>query len=258
MQAVTTDDGGDTVILSGEWAKAREALLAGEGIDFQGASGPLDLDDNGSISKAEFKACIEASVKLFRRTKEGKKRANKNDWRDKAPRDIYAAYKNLFVQLDAARGHSIDYEDFADICVRYPKLFTPVNYIWNRLRRYAVPCAELCKVIARAGHQGFFYDSMLENGWPGVKFYAPSWKLQERNVYMRSLSNLFRRRGRSIDQADARVGLDNQRAPISPVRRRSNDRDRDDAMVVPHSRAPARSLHSRSRRQVASERSEAT
>ena len=214
----------------------------------------LDLDDNGSISKAEFKACIEASVKLFRRTKEGKKRENKNDWRDKAPRDVYAAYKNLFVQLDAARSQSIDYEDFADICVRYPKLFTPVNYIWNKLRRYAVPCAELCKVIARAGHQGFFYDSMLENGWPGVKFYAPSWKLQERNAYMRSLSNLFRRRGRSLDQADARLSLDNQRAPAASARRRSNDRDRDDAMVAPHSRTTARSLHSRSRRQVASER----
>jgi len=214
----------------------------------------LDLDDNGSISKAEFKACIEASVKLFRRSKEGKKRANKNDWRDKAPRDIYAAYKNLFVQLDAARSHSIDYEDFADICVRYPKLFTPVNYIWNKLRRYAVPCAELCKVIARAGHQGFFYDSILENGWPGVKFYAPSWKLQERNVYMRSLSNLFKRRGRSIDQADARLSLDNhQRTSSSSVTRRSNERDRDN-IVAPQSRATRRSLHSRSRGQVASER----
>jgi len=75
----------------------------------------------------------------------------------------------------------------------------------------------LCKVIARAGHQGFFHNSILEFGWPGVKFAAPPWKQQDRNVYMRSLSNLFKRRGTSLDEEDARasVGRNGQRSRSS-------------------------------------------
>lgn len=166
----------------------------------------LDLDNSGAISKEEFKACIQASVGMFRnRTKEGRKRANPNDWRDKAPRDIYAAYKDLFAKLDRMPGHALGYNDFADICVKYPKIFTPVNYIWNVLRRYSVPAAELCKVIARSGHRQFFYNSMLEQGWPGVKFSAPPMALSDRNVYMRSLSNVFRQKGTAFDNEDARM-----------------------------------------------------
>jgi Ca2+-binding EF-hand superfamily protein len=211
----------------------------------------LDLDDSGAISKDEFKACIQASVNMFRhRTKEGRARANVNDWRDKAPRDIYAAYKDLFAQLDSARGQSIMYEDFANICVRYPKLFTPVNYIWTSLRRYAVPAAELCKVIARAGYQGFFYNSMLEQGWPGVKFHAPALKLQERNVYMRSLSNLLRRKGTFMDEEEARMNT----VSGSKSRRRSADRELRGGGSAPVVRKPtsperkAKRSHSSTRR----------
>lgn len=198
-----------------EYIDFREFVIVLGGFKLSNAAGRvrfafrlLDLDDSGTISKDEFKACIQASVNMIRnRTKEGRRRARENDWRDKAPRDIYAAYKDLFKQLDEVRGSGIGYQHFANICVRYPKLFTPINHIWATLRRYSVPAAELCKVIARAGHQGFFHNSILEFGWPGVKFAAPPWKQQDRNVYMRSLSNLFKRRGTSLDEEDARASV---------------------------------------------------
>ncbi len=37
-------------ILPGEWAKARELIAAGQDIDYAGASGPHDFDDNGDIA----------------------------------------------------------------------------------------------------------------------------------------------------------------------------------------------------------------
>ena len=50
----------------------------------------------GLLVKMSSKACIQASVNMIRnRTKEGRRRARENDWPDKAPRDIYAAYKSL-------------------------------------------------------------------------------------------------------------------------------------------------------------------
>ena len=185
----------------------------------------LDLDNSGAISKEEFKACIQASVGMFRnRTKEGRKRANPNDWRDKAPKDIYAAYKDLFAKLDRMPGNALGYNDFADICVKYPKIFTPVNYIWNVMRRYSVPAAELCKVIARSGHRQFFYNSMLEEGWPGVKFSAPPLALADRNVYMRSLSNVFRQRGSAFDDEDARMSPERDGRRTNGARKRNGVR----------------------------------
>ena len=219
----------------------------------------LDLDDNGAVSKDEFAACIKASVDLFKRTKKGQQLQNPNDWRDKAPRDMFANYKDLFTQLSRASGNSITFADFTNIVVKYPKLFAPVNFIWNNLRKFAKPCGELCKVVARAGHHGFFHGSMLENGWPGVKFYAPSWQLSERNVYMRSLSNLFKRRGVELDQGESLKNMEHNRSstqalPSSsappPTKRTSEDRRRDGRLDMRNSmlsptRAPrsAPSIH---------------
>ena len=171
----------------------------------------LDLDDNGSVSKEEFCACIKASVDMFQRSKKGQQRANENDWHDKAPRDVFASYKDLFAQIARTPTNSIKFDDFTAIVVKYPKLFAPVNFIWNNLRKYAKPCGELCKVVARAGHHGFFHGTMLENGWPGVKFYAPSWELKQRNVYMRSLSNLFKRRGNEMDRNESMKNMESNR-----------------------------------------------
>ena len=74
---------------------------------------------------------------------------------------------------------------------------------------------------ARWTPRGFFYNSMLEQGWPGVKFHAPALKLQERNVYMRSLSNLLRRKGTDMDEEEARMNT----VSGSKSRRRSADRE---------------------------------
>lgn len=187
----------------------------------------LDLDDSGGVSKEEFTTCLKASFEIFKHTKKGKN----NDWRDKAPRDISKSYKTLFAQILSSPGHTIAFAEFTNIVVKYPKLFAPVNYIWNALRNYAKPCGLLCSAIARAGHHGFFYGTVLENGWPGVKFYAPSWQPSERNVYMRSLSNLFKRRGVEIDQGESLKNMEHNRGTTtratSSTRRVSEEKIRD-------------------------------
>jgi ABC-type branched-subunit amino acid transport system substrate-binding protein len=44
---ISRADAGDTVVHAGEWAKAKAALLAGEGINYEGASGPIEFSDQG-------------------------------------------------------------------------------------------------------------------------------------------------------------------------------------------------------------------
>jgi branched-chain amino acid transport system substrate-binding protein len=39
-----------TVNGPGEWAKAKAAIAAGEAIDYQGATGPVDFDENGDVA----------------------------------------------------------------------------------------------------------------------------------------------------------------------------------------------------------------
>ena len=98
-----------------EYIDFREFVIVLGGFKLSNAAGRvrfafrlLDLDDSGTISKDEFKACIQASVNMIRnRTKEGRRRARENDWRDKAPRDIYAAYKSLFKQLTGEEAASV-------------------------------------------------------------------------------------------------------------------------------------------------------
>ena len=41
-----------TVIRPGEWAKAREAIAAGEDINYEGASGAIEFDENGDVAGA--------------------------------------------------------------------------------------------------------------------------------------------------------------------------------------------------------------
>ena len=38
------------VIRPGEWAKAKEAIAAGEDIDYEGASGAIEFDENGDVA----------------------------------------------------------------------------------------------------------------------------------------------------------------------------------------------------------------
>ena len=42
------------VIRPGEWAKAREAIAAGEDINYEGASGAIEFDDNGDVAGATY------------------------------------------------------------------------------------------------------------------------------------------------------------------------------------------------------------
>ncbi len=42
------------VIRPGEWAKAREAIAAGEDINYEGASGAIEFDENGDVAGATY------------------------------------------------------------------------------------------------------------------------------------------------------------------------------------------------------------
>ena len=42
------------VIRPGEWAKAREAIAAGEDVNYEGASGDIEFDENGDVAGATY------------------------------------------------------------------------------------------------------------------------------------------------------------------------------------------------------------
>ena len=48
LRAVSNPPG--VPILPGEWARAKELIAAGEAIDYVGASGPHDFDENGDVA----------------------------------------------------------------------------------------------------------------------------------------------------------------------------------------------------------------
>lgn len=56
-----------TQILPGEWAKAKEAIASGEDIDYVGASGSIDFDDNGDVGGTFAEWTIEdGAIKTVR------------------------------------------------------------------------------------------------------------------------------------------------------------------------------------------------
>ncbi len=54
MRVVANADPGDTEIHVGEWAEAQQKLLSGEGINYEGATGPIEFDEKGDPSSAFF------------------------------------------------------------------------------------------------------------------------------------------------------------------------------------------------------------
>lgn len=53
-----TSEGGE-IILPGEWAKAKELIAAGTEINYQGASGAIDFDDNGDVPGSYDEVTVE-------------------------------------------------------------------------------------------------------------------------------------------------------------------------------------------------------
>jgi ABC-type branched-subunit amino acid transport system substrate-binding protein len=47
LREISVDDGGDVVAEPNGWADAREALLNGEGVDYEGVTGPIDFTADG-------------------------------------------------------------------------------------------------------------------------------------------------------------------------------------------------------------------
>jgi branched-chain amino acid transport system substrate-binding protein len=54
MRAVSEDDGGDTKVTVGEWAKAKAAILDGKGVDFDGSSGPIAFTKDGDPGEGRY------------------------------------------------------------------------------------------------------------------------------------------------------------------------------------------------------------
>jgi branched-chain amino acid transport system substrate-binding protein len=54
LRAISRDDGGDLEVQPGGWAKAKQALLEGRGIDYTGASGPIDFTEQGDPSRGTY------------------------------------------------------------------------------------------------------------------------------------------------------------------------------------------------------------
>lgn len=54
IEAVSRDDAGDVVVYLKDFARARAAFEQGEGINYDGASGPIELNDSGEPSSGSY------------------------------------------------------------------------------------------------------------------------------------------------------------------------------------------------------------
>jgi ABC-type branched-subunit amino acid transport system substrate-binding protein len=54
LRAASLAEEGDTLIEFGEWEEARAAILAGEGINYEGPSGPIEFSPEGDPTSGTF------------------------------------------------------------------------------------------------------------------------------------------------------------------------------------------------------------
>ena len=66
----------------------------------------------------------------------------------------------------------MDYNEFVKVVTRHPRVFAPVNHIWNVLRLYAEPAVEVVKEMRKAGNRKFFVGTVLAPG-RADKVFAP-------------------------------------------------------------------------------------
>ena len=145
-------------VLSGHFGRVRFAFRL------------FDLNNDGSFSRDELLTAIRASEERHQETKEFKRTQSNTYWGDTRREDPHKPYADVLKDLDARLPHEMDYDEFVKVVTRFPRVFAPVNLIWNVLRPYADPAVSVVRELRKAGNRKFFKGTVLESGRAEVIF----------------------------------------------------------------------------------------
>ena len=126
----------------------------------------FDLDNDGWFSRDELMTAIRLSESRWEALGgEAKRRRalGRNYWGDTAQKDIYKPYRELMRDLERRCPSRMDYDEFVYVVSRHPRVFAPVNHVWNVLREYADPAVRVVRELRRAGNREFFKGTVLES-----------------------------------------------------------------------------------------------
>ena len=141
-------------VLSGSFGRVRFAFRL------------FDLDNDGWFSRDELMTAIRLSESRWEALGgEAKRRKalGRNYWGDTAQEDIYKPYRELMRDLERRCPSRMDYDEFVYVVSRHPRVFAPVNHVWNVLREYADPAVRVVRELRRAGNREFFQGTVLES-----------------------------------------------------------------------------------------------
>lgn len=141
-------------VLSGSFGRVRFAFRL------------FDLDNDGWFSRDELMTAIRLSESRWEALGgEAKRRKalGRNYWGDTAQEDIYKPYRELMRDLERRCPSRMDYDEFVYVVSRHPRVFAPVNHVWNVLREYADPAVRVVRELRRAGNREFFHGTVLES-----------------------------------------------------------------------------------------------
>lgn len=141
-------------VLSGSFGRVRFAFRL------------FDLDNDGWFSRDELMTAIRLSESRWEALGgEAKRRKalGRNYWGDTAQEDIYKPYRELMRDLERRCPSRMDYDEFVYVVSRHPRVFAPVNHVWNVLREYADPAVRVVRELRRAGNREFFKGTVLES-----------------------------------------------------------------------------------------------
>ena len=141
-------------VLSGSFGRVRFAFRL------------FDLDNDGWFSRDELMTAIRLSESRWEALGgEAKRRRalGRNYWGDTAQKDIYKPYRELMRDLERRCPSRMDYDEFVYVVSRHPRVFAPVNHVWNVLREYADPAVRVVRELRRAGNREFFHGTVLES-----------------------------------------------------------------------------------------------
>ena len=150
------------LVLSGAFGRVRFAFRL------------FDLNGDGRFSKEELLSAIRASEARYDATDENRREQDPNYWGDRAKRDVFAPYRRVIDDLDARCPRHMDYDEFTRVVARYPRVFAPVNHVWNVLRPYAEPAVSVVRQLRKSGNRDFFRGTVLEAGRSDAIFAPPS------------------------------------------------------------------------------------
>ena len=126
----------------------------------------FDLDNDGWFSKEELMTAIRLSESRWESLggeARRRKALGRNYWGDTTQKDVYKPYRELMRDLERRCPQRMDYDEFVYVVSRHPRVFAPVNHVWNVLREYADPAVRVVRELRAVGNRAFFKGTVLES-----------------------------------------------------------------------------------------------